>query len=50
MLNYAKLYAGLFNAITDALRKMDEQEITAAKQILIEAQQNAEEQYICAEE
>lgn len=48
--NYQKLYTTLFNAITDALKKIDLLEIKDAKQILIAAQQQAEELYMDAEQ
>jgi len=38
-----RLYTGLFNAITDALARIDALEIAAAKELLIRAQQQAEE-------
>ena len=50
MPNYEKLYHLLFNAITDALDKVDAGETEAARFLLIRAQQEAEEQYLAAEE
>ena len=50
MPDYQKLYTLLFNAITDALRKMDNLQIAEAKQLLIRAQQEAEERYISSED
>ena len=47
MANYDKMYSLLFNAITDALEK---QNLGDAKDILISAQQKAEEIYITAED
>jgi len=41
-----KLYTTLFNAITDALVRIDALEISDAKRLLVQAQQSAEEQYI----
>lgn len=49
MPDYQKLYTTLFNSITDALREIDALEIAKAKQLLMEAQQQAEEQYMDAE-
>ena len=46
MEDYAKLYHLLFNAITDALEKMDEQNYGEASALLIAAQQKAEELYM----
>lgn len=46
MINYQQLYVTLFNAITDALRKIDTLEIAEAKQLLIQAQQKAEQLYL----
>ena len=43
MENYAKLYHLLFNAITDALEQMESQNYGNAKDMLIAAQQKAEE-------
>ena len=41
-----KRYRLLFNQITDALAALDEMNIGAARQILIRAQQDAEEMYL----
>ena len=49
MPDYQKMYSTLFNAITDALENMKQQNYDAAIEILILAQQNAEEQYISAD-
>ena len=46
MPDYQKLYTLLFNAITDAVRQLEQQNFGAAKDILIASQQQAEEQYI----
>ena len=43
MADYQTMYSTLFNAITDALRQI-EQENAAA--LLVQAQQSAEEQYL----
>lgn len=44
---YKLLYLALFNAITDALDCLAKQDAEGAAQILIHAQQQAEELYIC---
>ena len=43
---YQKMYAMLFNAITDALRLMDEGDLMGAKILMKRAQQATEELYI----
>ena len=48
-MNYEKLYHLLFNAITDALEQMEHQNYGTAKDLLIAAQQEAEEIYMSAE-
>ena len=48
MENYQKMYSTLFNAITDALAQIENQNYCDAKDILISAQQKAEELYITA--
>ncbi len=48
-MEYKKLYHLLFNAITDALKKIEEQNYGDAKDLLIAAQQEAEEIYMSAE-
>ena len=48
-MNYEKLYHLLFNAITDALEQMEQQNYGTAKETLITAQQEAEELYRSAE-
>ena len=50
MQDYQKLYALLFNACTDAVEAMERMDFGTAKDLLIAAQQQAEEQYIAAEE
>lgn len=50
MQDYQKLYALLFNACTDAVEAMEQMNFGTAKDLLIAAQQQAEEQYIAAEE
>ena len=49
MANYEKMYSTLFNAITDALEQIEQQNFGSAKELLISAQQQAEEIYITAE-
>ena len=46
MPNFETVYFGLFNAITDALAAMEAQNYGAAREILIAAQQKAEDAYI----
>ena len=48
-MEYEKLYHLLFNAITDALEKIEGQNYGDAKDLLIAAQQKAEDIYITAE-
>ena len=50
MPDYQRLYTALFNAVTDALRQLDAQNFGAARERLVCAQQEAEEQYLCAAE
>ena len=50
MQNYKKMYATLFNAITDALESLKRQNYAEAMEMLIQAQQRSEEIYINAEE
>lgn len=47
---YQSLYYHLFNSITDALCAMEAQHYAMARDILIRAQQMAEDRYINAEE
>ena len=49
MANYDKMYSLLFNAITDALEKLEKQNLGDAKDILVSAKHKAEEIYITAE-
>ncbi len=49
MADYDKMYSLLFNAITDALEKIEKQNLGDAKDILIAAQQKTEEIYMSAE-
>ena len=48
MADYAKMYYTLFGAITDALKLLEADDILAAVQTLMEAQQQTEEIYISA--
>ena len=50
MVDYKKIYHLLFNAMTDALEKIDDQNYGDARDILIAAQQKAEEIYINSED
>lgn len=43
---YKSLYFQLFNRITDAIAAMEQQNFGTAKEILIHAQQDAEERYL----
>ncbi|MBR2934956.1 MAG: hypothetical protein IKB79_05200 [Oscillospiraceae bacterium] len=49
MPNYQALYFKLFGAVADALEHMEEDNYGLARQRLIVAQQEAEEQYIAEE-
>ena len=49
-MDYKKMYFHLFNAITDALRDMENGDPSAAGQRLIRAQQETEEMYISADD
>lgn len=46
---YQKMYTTLFNAVTDALEKIETLNYGDAKDLLIAAQQQAEDIYITAE-
>jgi len=50
MPNYEALYFALFNVFTDVIENIDEKNYDAARAILIEAQQKAEDIYIKSEE
>ena len=50
MADYNKMYLLLFNAISDALEQMESQNYGNATDMLIAAQQKAEEIYITAED
>ncbi len=47
---YKQLYLKLFNRVTDALILLDREETTSANNLLILAQQEAEERYLDAGE
>ena len=49
MPDYKKMYLLLFNAITDALENLSDNNYGAARDLLIAAQQQTEELYINAE-
>lgn len=49
-MNYQKLYTCLFNGITDAIEQLDQQNYGLARELLVAAQQQAEEQYLAEEE
>ena len=49
MPDHEKMYHLLFNAITDALEQIEQQNFGSAKDLLIAAQQEAEEIYMSAE-
>ena len=44
--NFPKYYTRLFNGITDALEALGEQNYVKAQDLLIRAQQDAEEMYL----
>lgn len=46
MADYSKLYTMMFNAATDALKALDQLDIGTAREILRNAQCQAEEAYI----
>ena len=46
MENFPKYYTRLFNGITDALEALGEQNYVKAQDILVRAQQEAEERYL----
>ena len=50
MTDYKTLYFALFAAAADAVEALEQDNAGLAKQILIAAQQKAEDDYICAEE
>lgn len=50
MPNYQKLYTLLFNAFTDAIEQLDLRNFGNAREVLIRAQQEAEECYLDEDE
>lgn len=48
MENFPKYYTLLFNAVTDAIRDLDNQNYSAARARLVKAQQDAEDAYLDA--
>ncbi len=50
MNEYKKPYTIMFNAVTDAIRKIVKGDNAGALEILVEAQQKAEEEFISFEE
>lgn len=46
---YKRPYTILFNAVTDALAALDRGDSVKAQTLLVQAQQDAEEAYICGE-
>ena len=50
MPDFEAMYFQLFNAMTDILTQLEQQNYGQAKQFLITAQQQAEQQYLDAEE
>ena len=46
MENFPKYYTRLFNGVTDAIKALKEQNYIKAQDILIQAQQDAEELYL----
>ena len=46
MPDYQKLYTLLFNAVTDAVEELEKMNLGRAKELLISAQQQAEERYM----
>ena len=45
-MEYEKLYGILFNVLTDAIEQIDLKNYGAARELLVKAQQQAEEVYI----
>lgn len=50
MPNYEKMYLSLFNAITNALKKLENQNYGDAAELLRKSQQTAEHFYITAKD
>ena len=49
-MDYQKLYFHLFNAVTDALQAIEQQNYGQAARLLIAAQQETEEMYMAGED
>ena len=49
MADYKKMYLHLFNALTDAIWAIDDEELTNARNILIAAQREVEDIYLNTE-
>ena len=49
-MDYQKMYLTMFNAVTDALEELEKLNVGRAEEILRQAQQSAEEQYLQQEE
>ena len=50
MPDYKKMYTTMFNAATDALNELDRLDIGRAKELLMQAQLKAEEEYLASGE
>lgn len=50
MADYKKMYITLFNACTDAVRQLQVMNVVSAMDLLIQAQRETEERYICGQE
>lgn len=50
MVDYKAMYVHLFHVMTDVLSQLEQQNYGQAKQLLIAAQQQAEQAYLDAEE
>ncbi len=50
MIDYKTMYTNMFNAVTDALEKLEKDEITSAMILLAGAQCKCEELYLSSEE
>ena len=49
MPDYKKMYLHLFNHVSDALESLEQQNFGQAKEILVAAQQQAEDEYVESE-
>jgi len=45
-MNYQKIYAGMFNAVTDAIIQLEQNNYGTAREVLQQAQISAEEAYV----